>query len=102
MMTEEVRKQYYIASGITKKCIVLDCNNVLWGGILSEDGIEGIWISVGGLGKPFLGFQQYLLYLYYHGVILAVCSKNDEADVLKVFRKHSDMLSREEHIAFLM
>lgn len=99
LMAEEVRKQYYINSGITKKCIVLDCDNVLWGGILSDDGIEGIRISASGSGKTFQDFQQYLLYLYYNGAILAVCSKNDEADVLKVFREHSDMLLREEHIA---
>lgn len=99
MMAEEVRKQYYIASGITKKCIVLDCDNVLWGGILSEDGIEGIQVSDSGLGRPFRDFQQHLLYLYYHGVILTICSKNDESDVLKVFREHSGMLLREEHIA---
>lgn len=98
MMAEEVRKQYYIASGITKKCIVLDCDNVLWGGILSEDGIEGIQISDSGLGRPFHDFQRYLLNLYHHGVILTVCSKNDEADILKVFREHSGMLLKEEHI----
>ena len=63
MMAEEVRKQYYIASGITKKCIVLDCDNVLWGGILLEDGIEGVQISDSGLGRPFRDFQRYLLYL---------------------------------------
>ena len=88
-----------IATGNTKKCLVLDCDNVLWGGILSEDGIDGINISGSGLGRPFQDFQRYLLDLYYHGVILAVCSKNDESDVLHVFREHTGMLLKEEHIA---
>ena len=99
LIAEEVRKQYLIFSGITKKCIVLDCDNVLWGGVVSEDGIEGIHISNSGLGREFQDFQRYLLDLYYHGVILTVCSKNDWVDVLRVFREHTGMLLREEHIA---
>lgn len=95
----DIYKQYLITHGITKKCIVLDCDNVLWGGILSEDGFENITLSSSGLGKPYQDFQRYLLMLHNHGVILTVCSKNDESDVLKVFREHSDMVLREEHIA---
>ena len=95
---EEVNKQYLIYTGISKKCLVLDCDNVLWGGILSEDGIEKIRIG-DGLGKAYQDFQRFLLTLYYHGVILTICSKNDEADVIEVFRKHSGMILKEEHIA---
>lgn len=95
----EIYKQYLITYGISKKCIILDCDNVLWGGILSEDGFENIKLSSSGLGKPYQDFQRYLLMLHNHGVILTVCSKNDESDVLKVFREHSDMVLREEHIA---
>ena len=95
----EIYKQYLITHGITKKCIVLDCDNVLWGGILSEDGFENIKLSSSGLGKPYQDFQRYLLMLHHHGVILTVCIKNDESDVLKVFREQSDMVLREEHIA---
>ena len=99
LMADEIYKQRLIAVGSTKKCIVLDCDNVLWGGILSEDGIDRIEISHSGLGRPFQDFQRYLLDLYYHGVILAVCSKNDESDVLRVFNEHTGMLLKEEHIA---
>ena len=95
----EIYKQYLITHGISKKCIVLDCDNVLWGGILSEDGFENIKLSSSGLGKPYQDFQRYLLMLHHHGVILTVCSKNDESDVLKVFREQSDMVLRDEHIA---
>lgn len=99
LIVNEIYKQCLIATGNTKKCLVLDCDNVLWGGILSEDGIDGINISGSGLGRPFQDFQRYLLDLYYHGVILAVCSKNDELDILRVFREHTGMLLKEEHIA---
>lgn len=95
----EIHKQYFIEKGITKKCLVLDCDNVLWGGILSEDGIENIKLGGSGLGRSYQDFQRYILSLYYHGVILAVCSKNDLSDVMAMFREHSEMILREEHIA---
>ena len=99
VIANEILKQYLIIIGKTKKCLVLDCDNVLWGGVLSEDGIAGIQIGESGLGRPFQDFQRYLLDLYYHGVILAVSSKNDSVDVLRVFREHTGMILKEEHIA---
>lgn len=101
-MSDEVYKQYLIHTGQTKKCLVLDCDNVLWGGILSEDGIEGIKLSKGGLGKPYYDFQNFVLTMYQHGVILAVCSKNDEKDVMRVFREHSEIPLKEKHISCFM
>lgn len=99
LMADEVYKQYQITNGITKKCLVLDCDNVLWGGILSEDGIENLKLAGSGFGRLYQDFQRFVLFLYYHGVILAVCSKNDLSDVLNMFRKHSEMILKEEHIA---
>lgn len=98
-MANECRKQYLIRIGCSPKCIVLDCDNVLWGGVLSEDGIEKIELGFSGYGKSFADFQRYLLTLYQHGVILSICSKNDLDDVLKVFREHTGMILKEEHIA---
>lgn len=98
-VASEVHKQHLICNGITKKCVVLDCDNVLWGGILSEDGIEGIQLGNSGLGRPYQDFGRFMLNLYYHGVIIAICSKNDKSDVLRVFREHDEMILREEHIA---
>lgn len=83
---------------MTKKCIVLDCDNVLWGGNLADDGIDKVILG-GVLGRAYQDFQRFLLYLYYHGVILTICSKNDEADVREMFCSHSGMLLKEEHIA---
>lgn len=102
LMADEVYKQYLIHTGQTKKCIVLDCDNVLWGGILSEDGIEGIKLGKSGLGRPYYDFQNFVLTIYQHGVILAVCSKNDEEDVLRIFREHSEMPLKEKHISCFM
>lgn len=96
---KEIHKLYLIEKGITKKCLVLDCDNVLWGGILSEEGIENIKLGRSGLGRSYQDFQRFVLSLYYHGVILAVCSKNDLSDVMSMFREHSEMVLKEEHIA---
>lgn len=102
LMADEVYKQYLIHSGKTKKCLVLDCDNVLWGGILSEDGSDGIKFGKSGLGRPYYDFQNFVLTMYQHGVILAVCSKNDEKDVLRAFREHSEMPLKEKHISCFM
>ncbi|WOO34835.1 HAD-IIIC family phosphatase [Anaerocolumna sp. AGMB13020] len=96
---QEIYKQYLIAHGISKKCIVLDCDNVLWGGILSEDGMENLQLGELGVGRRFQDFQRFLLQLYSCGVILAVSSKNDLEDVLKMFREHSGMILKEKHIS---
>lgn len=95
----EIHKLYLAYNGITKKCVVLDCDNVLWGGIISEDGIENINLGSSGLGRPYQDFQRYLLFLYNHGVILTVCSKNDLSDIMVMFREHSGMVIRENNIA---
>lgn len=95
----EIYKQVLIYKGITKKCIVLDCDNVLWGGILSEDGIENIQLSNTGEGKVYQDFQRFILNLYYHGIIIAISSKNDLNDILDVFDKHSDMILKKKHIS---
>ena len=70
-----------------KKCIVLDLDNTLWGGVLGEDGISGIKIGGDYPGKAFAFFQKSLLQLSKAGVILTICSKNNEHDVLEVWEK---------------
>ena len=84
---------------LTKKCIVLDLDNTLWGGILGEDGIDGIKLGPDTEGRPFLEFQKHLLSLFKRGIILAINSKNNLADVLKVFKEHPYMVLKEEHFA---
>lgn len=84
---------------ITKKCIVLDLDNTLWGGIVGEDGIEGIKLGPTPEGRPFWEFQKYLLSLFGRGVILAINSKNNPEDALRVFREHPYDVLKEEHFA---
>lgn len=82
-----------------KKCIVLDLDNTLWGGVLGEDGISGIKIGGDYPGKAFAFFQKSLLELSKVGVILTVCSKNNEADVLEAWEKNPFMVLKKEHFA---
>ena len=82
-----------------KKCLVLDLDNTLWGGILGEDGVDGIKMSGDYPGKAFHFFQEGLVQLCQSGIILAVCSKNNEADVMEVWDKNPFMTLRKEHLA---
>lgn len=80
-----------------KKCIVLDLDNTLWGGIVGEDGLEGIRLSLSGEGSNFIAFQQALLDLYNKGIILAINSRNNFDDAIKVIRSHPNMILKENH-----
>jgi FkbH-like protein len=81
--------------GRSCKALVLDLDNTLWGGVIGDDGLGGILIGQGGAqGEAHLALQSYAKGLAARGVILAVCSKNDEAVALEPFEKHPDMLLR--------
>lgn len=82
-----------------KKCIVLDCDGTLWGGIVGEDGLGGIQIGEDFPNKSFTDFQHYLLHLRSKGLFLAIASKNNEEDVFEVFDKHDAMTLKREHIS---
>lgn len=82
-----------------KKCLVLDLDNTLWGGVLGEEGIEGIQIGGDYPGKAFLYFQEALLELSKSGVILTICSKNNEQDVLDAWEKNPFLVLKKEHFA---
>ena len=86
--------------GKSRRCLVLDLDNTLWGGIIGDDGLKGIRLAQGDAqGEAFLSFQRYALSLRDRGVVLAVCSKNEDTIARLPFREHPDMLIREEHIA---
>jgi len=87
--------------GLNKKCIVLDLDNTLWGGIVGEDEFDGIELGQTSNGKAFVEFQKYLLSLWQQGIILAINSKNNFEDAIKVIREHPDMVLKEEHFASL-
>lgn len=86
--------------GRSAKCLVLDLDNTIWGGVIGDDGLDGVALGHGSaLGEAFTYVQEYALELARRGVILAVCSKNDEANALEAFDRHPEMLLRREHIA---
>ncbi|HXK58774.1 MAG TPA: HAD family hydrolase [Acidobacteriota bacterium] len=84
---------------LTKKCLVLDLDNTLWGGVIGEDGLEGIRLGPTPEGRPFWEFQKYLLSLWNQGVIFAINSRNNRADVQEVFAKHPHMVLKEDHFS---
>ena len=85
------------------KCLVLDLDNTLWGGVIGDDGMDGIVIGQGNpLGEAYLALQDYAREQARRGIILAVCSKNDEANAVEPFEKHPDMLLRRTDIASFM
>lgn len=88
--------------GEIKKCIILDLDNTLWGGIIGEDGIEGIHLGNFGIGKAFTNFQLWLKSLKNRGIILAVCSKNDEMIAKEPFLNHPDMVLTMSDIALFV
>ena len=85
--------------GHSAKCVVLDLDNTLWGGVIGDDGLAGIVLGQGSpAGEAHLALQAYAKGLAKRGIILAVCSKNDEANALEPFLKHPDMILRREDI----
>lgn len=87
--------------GLTKKCLVLDLDDTLWGGIVGEDGLDGILLDDKPPGNAFLEFQKVILQLYHRGIILAINSKNNFEDVKEVFEKHPKMVLKVSNFASL-
>ena len=89
--------------GLSKKCLVLDLDNTLWGGVIGDDGIEGIVLGEGSAaGEAHLALQRYAKRMSERGIILAVCSKNDPAIAEAAFRDHPEMfLERSDFAAFV-
>ncbi len=97
----EYMKYFRALRGLTKKCVVVDLDNTLWGGVLGEDGLHGIRLGNEYPGNAFVAFQQELLNLHRRGVLLAVASKNNPADVDEVFAQNKNMLLERKHFACL-
>jgi FkbH-like protein len=85
--------------GRVRKCLVLDCDNTLWQGLLGEDGLGALKMGGSYPGSCFRELQSTVLELFHRGVIIALCSKNDEAQVMEALDTHPEMLLRREHIA---
>jgi FkbH-like protein len=86
--------------GKSRRCLVLDLDNTVWGGVIGDDGLEGIQVAQGdATGEAHLSVQRTALALRDRGVVLAVSSKNEDEIARSPFRKHPEMLLKEEHIA---
>jgi FkbH-like protein len=86
--------------GLTAKCLVFDLDNTLWGGVIGDDGLDGIVVGNGDAqGEAFLAVQHFGLDQARRGVLLAVCSKNDAANALAPFDRHPDMALTRNDIA---
>lgn len=102
----EVSKQTFdiicALTGKFKKCVVLDLDNTLWGGVIGDDGLSGIQIGELGLGHAFSDFQLWLKELKKRGILLAVCSKNNEDTAREPFEKHPDMILKLEDFSIFV
>jgi FkbH-like protein len=90
------------ARGRAVKCVVLDLDNTLWGGIVGDDGVDGIQLSAHGDGEAFHRFQSFLLGLKKRGILLCVCSKNEHAAAIKPFEEHPEMVLRKNDITIFV
>lgn len=100
MYGELVGRLLAARQGRSAKCLVLDLDNTLWGGVIGDDGLEGLVLGQNSaLGEGFVAFQAYAKQLSNRGVILAVCSKNDEANALLPFGGHPEMVLQRSDIA---
>ncbi len=97
--SDVVARTIAAARGKAKKALVLDLDNTLWGGVIGDDGLEGIQLGQGSsAGEAYLAVQQIALDLRQRGIVLAVCSKNEDDAARLPFREHPEMLLREDHI----
>lgn len=89
--------------GQSRKCLVLDLDNTLWGGVVGDDGVDNLVLGEGSAaGEAFLAFQRYVKGLRERGIILAVCSKNDLQTAESAFHQHPEMvLARDDFAAFV-
>ncbi|WP_119300677.1 HAD-IIIC family phosphatase [Dongia deserti] len=86
--------------GLSRKCLVLDLDNTIWGGVVGDDGVEGIRLGQGDpLGEAYLEFQRYVAALGKRGIALAICSKNDPATAEAAFSEHPEMVLHRTDIA---
>ncbi len=98
-LAKNIHDTIQAVTGFFKKCIIMDLDNTTWGGIIGDDGMEGIQIGSLGIGKAFTGLQTWVKELKSRGIIVAVCSKNTESIAMEPFLHHPDMVLRLDDIA---
>ena len=101
-MAQEILDIFLSTKGSGIKCVISDLDNTMWGGVIGDDGLEGIKIGGIGVGEAFSHYQYFLRRLKNRGIILAVCSKNDEEVALNVFKNHPDMILKADDITIFV
>jgi FkbH-like protein len=86
-------------TGVICKVLAVDLDNTLWGGVLGEDGVDGLKLGVEYPGAIYRAFQRAILDLYQRGILLVVCSKNNHEEAMAALQNHPGMLLRPEHFA---
>lgn len=99
VLAERMAARWAATAGRMKKVVALDCDNTLWGGVVGEDGVDGIQMGEDGAGRAFVMFQEALLALEARGVLLTLCSRNNPHDVEEVFARRPEMALRRERLA---
>jgi FkbH-like protein len=100
LYSAEIANIARLVKGKVKKCLVLDCDNTLWGGVVGEEGLAGIQLDPHDYpGRCYYEFQRSILNLIDQGIIVTLCSKNNEADVLEVLDNHPHSLLKRSHLA---
>ncbi len=100
-LAKEWSRFLYPLAGRTSKVLVCDLDNTLWGGVLGEDGVAGIRVGPEAGGAPYLALQRAILDVQRRGVLLAIASKNDEAEALRALEAHPTMLLRPANFSAL-
>ena len=98
-LSREYIKYFRALKGLSKKCLIVDLDNTLWGGIVGEDGPDGIKLDQYYPGNAYIEFQETILNLYKRGIILAISSKNNIDDINEVFMSHPNMVLKKNHFA---
>ena len=98
-LAEEVLRYLRAFTGTVRKVLVVDLDNTLWGGILGEDGIDGIQLGESYPGNTYVDLQKAILALHRRGVVLAINSKNNAEDVAEALERHPSMVLRPQHFA---
>lgn len=96
LVGQRIAQLFRLSKQPAKKVVVVDSDNTLWGGVVGEDGPDGVDLGDNGPGEAYRSFQSYLLELRRAGVLLALCSKNNESDVWEVFSRREMQLKRED------
>ena len=98
ILSKQIDKILININSTTKKVLILDCDNTIWGGVIAEDGLSKIQIGQDGVGKAFKDFQKVIKLIKNKGILIALASKNEKKDVLNVVKKHRSMILRDEDI----